>query len=287
MYTFAYHHPKSVEEAIEISASYEHQVRYLAGGTDLLVRIKQVQFQPKAVIDLKSIQSLSDEIEVSASEIRIGALAILSSIEHNKAIAKHFPALIEAASSIGSVQIRNRATLGGNICNASPAADSFPPLFIYGARIKIVGKAVDRIVPIEEFVLGPGRTCLSNVEFVHSIILPIPDYKQAASFDRLTRRRGVDLATINLACQVCESGVTRFAVGAAAPVPFVVEERDGLLVDAKLGQSEKTELIRGLMQAASPITDVRASKEYRKEMLVVQARRTLEKTIQKIENKDR
>lgn len=287
MYTFAYHHPKSVEEAIEISASYEHQVRYLAGGTDLLVRIKQVQFQPKAVIDLKSIQLLSDEIEVSASEIRIGALAILSNIEHNDVIEKHFPALIEAASSIGSVQIRNRATLGGNICNASPAADSFPPLFIYGAKVQIVGKAAERIVPIEDFVLGPGKTCLSNVEFVRSIILPIPEYRQAASFDRLTRRRGVDLATVNLACQVRESGITRFAVGAAAPVPFVVEEKEGQLSDANLGQSEKMGLIRGLMQAASPITDVRASKEYRKEMLAVLARRTLEKSIQKFENTDR
>ena len=166
MVTFAYHHPHSIEEAIEIADSYDHQVRYLAGGTDLLVRIKHVQFQPKAVIDLKSIRSLGDEIVVSANEIQIGALTLLSNLEYNKAIEKHFPALIEAASSIGSVQIRNRATLGGNICNASPAANSFPPLFIYGAKIRIVGKSTERIVPIEDFVLGPGKTCLSKVEFV-------------------------------------------------------------------------------------------------------------------------
>jgi len=283
MYTFAYHHPQSIEEAIDIADSYHHQVRYLAGGTDLLVRIKHVQFQPKAVIDLKSIGSLSNEIRVSASEIEIGALTLLSSLEQNKAVEKHFPALIEAVSSIGSVQIRNRATLGGNICNASPAADSFPALFIYGAKIRIVGKSGGRIVPIEDFVLGPGKTCLSKVEFVDAILLPIPEYLQSASFGRLTRRRGVDLATVNLACQVRESGSTRFAVGAAAPVPFVVEENGGLLVNANLDQSDKNNLIRKLMQAASPITDVRASKEYRKEMLVVLARRTLEKAVQKFE----
>ena len=287
MYTFAYHHPKSIGEAIEIADSYDHQVRYLAGGTDLLVRIKHVQFQPKAVIDLKSVRSLSNEIEVSSNEIQIGALALLSNIEHNETVEKHFPALIEAVSSIGSVQIRNRATLGGNICNASPAADSFPPLFIYGAKIRIVGKSTERIVPIEDFVLGPGKTCLSNVEFVDAIILPIPEYRQAASFDRMTRRRGVDLATVNLACQVRESGITRFAVGAAAPRPFVVEENGGLLADENLDPSEKMDLLRELMKAASPITDVRASKEYRMEMLVILARRTLEKAIQKFKNADR
>lgn len=271
---------------MHLAETHAYDVRYLAGGTDLLVRLKNAHIQPSAVIDLKMLDAFEKGVVLKSDHVTIGALALLSDIQENEIIASRYPALVEAVASIGSVQIRNRATLGGNICNASPAADSLPSLFIYDARVNLLGEHGKRSMPIDEFIIGPGKTALSKGEILESIQLPLPGKDQAAAFERLTRRRGVDLATINLCCQVLRSGEVRYAVGAAAPVPFVVSDTSGVLT-GNASSEEKEDLIRKLMQAASPIDDVRASKEYRQEMLVVLARRTLERAIKTLENQEK
>jgi CO/xanthine dehydrogenase FAD-binding subunit len=250
----------------------------------LLVRMRNKKSQPEAVIDIKSVRELVGGIIPSRDKIEISALTTLAQIENHPEISFCFPALAEAVASIGSVQIRNRATIGGNICNASPAADSLPSLFIYGADLEIIGNdRSSKLIPINEFVTGPGRTILKNGELLRSIHLIRPADDQAAGFERLTRRRGVDLATINICCQVYRSGLVRFAVGASAPVPFIVEDYSGELMNNQVSKEQKVGKIAGLMQVASPIDDVRASREYRQEMLAVLGYRALEKSIMRLD----
>ncbi len=280
METFTYYKPLSVNEAINIVKREGGKVRFLAGGTDLLVRIKNQKIVPTAVVDLKAIDELNYGIRIEGHAVHIGSLTNFARINIDPIILEHFPALAEAAGDVGSVQIRNRATIGGNICNASPAADSLPPLFIYNAKVKLVGKDSFRLLPIEAFLLGPGKTALGPEEILGDIVLPLLGEEQASSFARLTRRLGADLATVNICCQVFLGGTTRFAVGAAAPTPFIVEDNSGILSDPVVSLSEKKQLIHRLMQAAKPITDIRASKEYRQAMLDVLALRTLIKALQ-------
>jgi CO/xanthine dehydrogenase FAD-binding subunit len=280
MDTFRYYKPQSVNEAVDIAEQEGGQVRFLAGGTDLLVKLKNQQVIPAAVIDLKDIDELNQGIKIDGNDVHIGALTTFARINTDPIILEHFPALAEAAGEVGSVQIRNRATIGGNICNASPAADSLPPLFIYNAIVKLFSRDSSRLLSIDEFLLGPGKTALESDEIFGGIVLPLPSEDQASSFARLTRRLGADLATVNICCQVFRGGNARFAVGAAAPVPFIVEDESGLLSDPTVELSEKKQLIGQLMQAASPITDIRASKEYRQAMLDVLALRTLGKALQ-------
>jgi carbon-monoxide dehydrogenase medium subunit len=191
-------------------------------------------------------------------------------------IRRHFPALVEAASVVGSVQIRNRATLAGNICNASPAADTAPALLVYGALVNLIGATGSRRVPLTEFFTGPGRTVMQEGELVESIDLPIPPHPAGAAFGRVTRRYGVDLATINLCCRIDASGETRFAYGAVGPRPFLVTDSRGVLADARASADAKTAALHELIGQASPISDVRGGREYRLAMLDVMSRRALQ-----------
>ena len=190
MDTFKYYKPQNIQEAFNIIQQEGGSVRFLAGGTDLLVRLKSRHIVPDAVVDLKAIDDINQGIRMDEQTVTIGSLTTFSEVDTNPIILQHFPALAEAASEVGSVQIRNRATIGGNICNASPAADSLPPLFIYDAKVKLMRKDSTRVIPISAFLLGPGKTALEKGELLAGLVLPIPAPGQAASFTRLTRRRG-------------------------------------------------------------------------------------------------
>ena len=285
MNSFSYYKPQTLEQAFELLDQYNSRARLMAGGTDLIVRLKNDQIEPEAVIDIKAITELNSGVVMDGGWIRIGALTLMTDLQNDELINEHLSALAEAAADVGSVQIRNRATLAGNLCNASPAADTAPSQLIYDAQVELASKKGIRTLPLADFITGPGKTALLPGEIVKSIQMPVPSGKQAASFERLTRRKGVDLATVNLCCQVKENGTIRFAVGAAGPVPFIVSDTSGKLADRKPGEVEKTELINALMQSAAPITDVRASKEYRQEMLGVLGYRALVKTLEKLDQK--
>lgn len=283
MQTFNYYHPAEVNALFDLMQQYGSSFRLLAGGTDLLVRLKSGRINPAAVIDIKGIPDLQGGIQQTADSITLGGLTLMATLESDPLIKQYFPALAEAAHNVGSVQIRNRATIAGNICNASPAADSAPSLLIYKAKVHCVSSNGSRTLPLHEFITGPGRTALTSGELVKEIILPIPSFNQAAAFTRLTRRKGVDLATINLCCQVSTSGMTRFALGAVGPVPFIVEEGDGFLSSTDVSAEDKKSRIKALMEQATPITDVRASKEYRQAMLTVLGQRALTMALERLQ----
>lgn len=262
MTPFAYLRPGTLEELFTLIRAQGSGARLLAGGTDLLVRLRARRESPAVVIDLKRIGELRADISGIEGGIRIGARTVMTDVIEDARVRAHFPALADAARTVGSVQIRNRATLAGNLCNASPAADTAPPLLAYGAHLNLLSADGERRLPADEFFEGPGRTALSPGELVASIDLAAPVERTGSAFERLTRRRGVDLAIASVCCVVRESGEVRFAFGAVGPRPFAVSSRRGALLEEVLGH-------------AQPISDLRAHADYRAAMLPVLARRAL------------
>ena len=272
--TFAYSRPESLHEALAILREGP-DARVLSGGTDLLVGIRKGTVRPSHVVDLKAVPELWGGVTEPDGWIRVAASTVITDLVAHPVVAERFPALVEAALVVGSIQIRNRATLAGNVCNASPAADTVPPLLVHGAEVELIGEVGRRRLPLEGFLLGPGRTALKPGELVAALWLPLPPGPMGTAFGRMTRRRGVDLATVNLACSVDAGGVTTFAYGAVGPRAFVARDETGVLADRTTDRARRDEILRELSAPASPITNVRATREYREEMLLVLSRRAL------------
>jgi carbon-monoxide dehydrogenase medium subunit len=207
--------------------------------------------------------------------LSISATTVMVDLERDERVRAAFPALADAAATVGSVQIRNRATVVGNICHASPAADTVPALLVYGAQVNISSARGTRRLPLSEFLVGPGRTALERGELVTSIDLPVRPPGHEEAFAKVTRRRGVDLATVNVACMVDTLGRTQFAYGAVGPRAFLVSDQSGVLADPSAEEATRQHVLRGLLSQASPISDVRASREYREAMLQVMSLRLL------------
>jgi CO/xanthine dehydrogenase FAD-binding subunit len=285
--SFAFAAPETLDELLQLLAARGSAARLLAGGTDLIVRLRARRVAPELVIDIKRVQDLSPGIEEAEGALRIGARATMRTIANDARVRRHFPALVDAALVVGSVQIRNRATLAGNICNASPAADTAPALLVYGAIVNTIGPGGTRRVPLTSFFVAPGRTALRPAELVSSIDLPVPTTPTGAAFGRVTRRRGVDLATINVCALVTARGESRCAFGAVAPTPVLAIDHGQVVAAASGATADLSAAIRPLLATTAPISDVRGSGEYRQAMLDVMTRRTLVSAIEQLRSEQR
>jgi carbon-monoxide dehydrogenase medium subunit len=279
---FSYSRPATLAEAFALLERHGDGATLLAGGTDLVVELRNRTRRPDVVIDLKRVAEIQPAITSTGPSLAITAATAMTDVEQNELVRAHFPALVEAAATVGSIQIRNRATLAGNICHASPAADTAPALLVYDATLNLVSARGARRVALDEFFIGPRQTALQAGEIVTSIELPLPRTRRAAKFARITRRRGVDLAIVSLCCLVEADGRTRFAFGAVGPRPFLVADDTGVLADASASDNAQDEALRALIAHASPISDVRGSREYREAMLLVMSRRALRACIESL-----
>lgn len=277
-HSFRYVRPRRLSEAFDILDEYGRDASLLAGGTDLVVGLRNGRVAPRVIVDLKGISGLEPVITEREGRVSISAPTPLTDIIADPCVRDHFPALVEAASTVGSVQIRNRATLTGNICNASPAADTAPALLAYGAGVVLTGRRGSRLVPLDEFLLGPRRTSLGTGEIATAVEIPQPVVRTGSRFARLTRRRGVDLATISLCC-VTGPRVTRFAYGAVGPKPFALSDASGVLADPESSPGARLEVLRDFVSRASPISDLRGGRQYRQAMLLVLSQRVLRAAI--------
>jgi CO/xanthine dehydrogenase FAD-binding subunit len=283
MRSFDYVRPDTLDEALALLRQHGTRARLLAGGTDLIVRLRRRHVQPAIVIDVKRAARLRNDVVEIDSRLRIGANAVITDIVSDPRIQHHFPALVEAASVVGSIQIRNRATLTGNICNASPAADTAPALLVYGAIVNAISASGERSIPLADFFTGPGRTVLEPAEMVGSIDLPLPAEPTGAAFGRVTRRFGVDLAVINMCCAVTAAGDTRMAFGAVGPRPFVVFDETRTLAARAAADAVRDDALQRLIAHAAPVSDVRGSREYRLAMLAAVGRRTIDAAIDRLQ----
>lgn len=283
MHTFAYARPATLAEAVAMLEAHGPDARPLAGGTDLVIRLRDGTLAPRVVVDLKHIAELRPGIREDAGRITIGATTVMTDIAADPRVARHFVALAEAAAVVGSVQIRNRATLAGNICNASPAADTAPALLVYGATVLATGPGGTRLIPIDEFLVGPGRTALARGELVTAIELSLPTRRMGAVHLRRTRRRGHDLASVTLCCGVDEAGLTRLAYGSLGPRPVLAVDATGILADPAAPADAKTAILERMYADASPSPrSMRASPEYRLAMLRVLGARGLRIAIDRL-----
>jgi len=281
---FHYLRPTSLREVIALLEEHGTGARLLAGGTDLTVELRYGKSLPRVVIDVKRASDLSPVIAEADGSLTISATVPLSDVEENKTVRRFFPALAEAAAVVGSIQIRNRATLVGNVCNASPAADTVPVLAVYGAVVKVLGRGGERSLPLVDFIQGNRRTALAADELATAVSIPFPTKPFGSAFARVTRRYGVDLATVNLCCGIDGSGTTTLAFGAVSPRPLVLQDRDGVLADPSAAPHVKSVVLNALISKASPITDVRASAEYRLAMLKILALRAQRRAAERLVN---
>jgi CO/xanthine dehydrogenase FAD-binding subunit len=270
-----YERPRTLAEAVAFLDEMGPDAQLLAGGTDLIIGLHQGRLHPVVVVDIKRIPALQPAIHETNGRLSITADTVMTDIATDDRIRRMFPALAEAAAKVGAVQIRNRATLAGNICNASPAADTAPPLLCYAADVVVLGPAGRRRIPIDEFFAGPGQTTLARGELVLSIELPVPAGPAGSAFGRITRRRGADLATVSVAAAIDGSGRTRLGFGSVGPRPLLATDDSGLLADAATEPEVRASMLATLAMATSPISDVRASREYRMGMLLELGQRVL------------
>jgi CO/xanthine dehydrogenase FAD-binding subunit len=273
---FDYFCARSVEEACRLLAETGADASILAGGTDLLVEIRDGVRSPKLLIDIKSIDELA-RFQVDGPEVIIGASVPLNVLAEHRAIRTSLPALADAAFSIGTYQLRNRATLAGNVCNASPAADSAPVLLCLDAKLSVVGANGRRTIPMSELFTGVKRTCLEPSEIVTDIRIPAPPGGARTAFVKQQRIRGHDLAVVNVAgAYASDTGTARVAVGSCAPTPVLLEPID---VSGGSFESIANHVITLAEAATSPISDVRASAAYRRAVLPVLLRRLLDRLL--------
>lgn len=283
MHPFAYARPATLAEAVSLLDAHGPSARLLAGGTDLVIRLRDGSIRPDLVIDVKRIAELRPEIRLVDGVVSIGATAVMTDIACHPLVERYFPALAEAARVIGSVQIRNRATLAGNICNASPAADTAPPLLVYGASVAAAGPSGVRRIQLDELFVRSGQTTLRRGELVTAIELPVPAGAVGAVHLRRTRRRGHDLASVTLSCAVADSGVTRIAYGSVGPRPVLEVDESGMLADPAATDEAKDALLERMLAAASPSPrSLRASPDYRLAMLRVLGRRGVRTAIARL-----
>ena len=267
-----YYRPTSRADALAALAEGGERARPLVGGTDLLVGLRHHTVEPDLLVDLKAVTDLPEPVVVTDDGVQIGATYTLGELVRHPVVQEWYPALVEAALTVGSVAIRNRASLVANSCNASPAADTAPPLLVHGARVTIASLDGDRTASLDEFFLGPRRTLCGPGELVTRIDLPRPAPGSGSAFRRLTRRRGVDLATVSVAAVVGPDSELVLGMGAVGPRPLRaqspdrVDVADDVALDRALDQ---------LLAVATPISDVRGSREYRVATLRVLTKRAV------------
>ena len=270
--------PVYVPECLNLLERFP-DAKILAGGTDLLVRLKDEINQPD-IIDISHIKELKGINDLDG-KIKIGALTTFSEIIESKIVAENADVLVRAVEMIGSPQIKNRGTIGGNIANASPAGDSIPPLFVLEAEIEIAGMNYSRIVPIKDFFKGPGKSVLNNNEIISAVLIP-KNKEWHSAFVRLGQREALAISKVSLALliKIKDDKIeeARISLGAVAPTVIRATATEHALSNRKLDEiSDVTEIIR---EEVSPISDIRSIAEYRKEM----CRELLEQAIRIINN---
>lgn len=269
--------PKSVQEAVALLAGASGLAKPMSGGTDLLVQLRSGRLKPELIVDTKHIPGIMG-IRQEAGGFVIGAATPGAVIEANAALKAAYPGVVEAMDLIGSEQIQGRATLAGNLCNASPAADSVPAMIAAGATALIVGPKGERTAPVESIVVAPGRTSLARDEFILAIRLPARAPRSGDAYLRFIPRTEMDIAVVGCGVNVTldASGVctaARVALGAVAPTPLLVAEAGAALVGHTLDDATLAKLDAAARAACKPISDKRGTIEYRIKVAGVLARR--------------
>ncbi|MDP7235311.1 MAG: xanthine dehydrogenase family protein subunit M [Candidatus Latescibacteria bacterium] len=287
MHAFDYATPQSVADAVVLLNEHGENARVLAGGTDLIVQLRENRRRAEVVVDIKGIAEANKLSYDVSSGLTIGSAVPCYRIYGDAVIAAAYPGLMDATSLVGGTGIQGRASLGGNLCNGSPAGDTIPPMIVLGGVARIAGPDGTREVAVEDFCTAPGRTVLAKGEFLISLHFPTPEEHSGAYYRRFISRNEMDIAVVGVGASVvlCDDHSrfvsARIAVAAVAPTPLFVRDAG----DALTGQAVSDESIQKASEiaqaAARPISDMRGTAEYRTHLTGVLTRRVLNGAVQR------
>lgn len=285
---FEYHAPTSLGEALDHLSRHGDKAKVLAGGTDLLVSMKKRQILPEHLINLKGIQALKNIHYDKKRGLEIGGLVTLGELERSTIVREKFGTLWDAVNVIAAPQIRSLATLGGNLCSAVPSADTAPPLVALGASVTLAGKNGQRTVLVEDFFRGPEASVLNPDEILSHVSIPNPPENTGGAYFKLMRRNAMDLALVGVAAslrldggkRVCKEA--RIALGAVAPTPIRALRAEEVLLNKETDEHLAMEAGEVAAEEARPISDIRASKEYRTEMVRVLTKRAVMEALKRV-----
>lgn len=279
--------PATVDDAVAVLGEHGSAARVFAGGTDLIIQVRERRRDVGVMVDIKKIPELVDYAFTPDGGLRIGAATPCAHLYRDAEVAAKFPCLIDSASLIGGVQIQSRASLGGNLCNSSPAADSIPTLIALGVTCEIAGPSGRRTIPVEQFCTGPGQNVLQSGEFLVALNVPAPAANSGAAFERFIPRNEMDIAVCNAAASVTLSAdrstfqSARIAVGAVAPTPLLVAAAGEALAGQPVSADSIARAADAARAAAVPITDMRGSTAQRKHLAGVLVTRVVNKAIER------
>ncbi len=285
MNRFEFLQARTLPEAITLLGQDEG-TRIVAGATDFLVRWRQGLWKPRVVLSIQHIPGLDGVDYTPTTGLRLGSLVTIRTLELHPLIQQHYPALSQAATTFAGVQIRNLATVGGNICNASPSGDTLPALVAYGAECLLVGPEGERLVPLESFFMGPGRTALRPAELLGELHLPPPPPHTGALYIKHSPRSAMDISTVGVASMVtleAQNGVCRevkISLGAVAPTVMRARSAEALLRGQRLEAGLIQEAARAASEDARPIDDIRGTARHRRAIVEALTGRTLRSAIQ-------
>ena len=279
MQAFNFDSPTTLNDALKVLAAHGEKARPLCGGTDLIIQMRAGVRRPEHVVDIKQIKELRELKFDPKSGLRLGAAVSCIEIHEHALMRKHYPGLTEAAHLIGSLQIQNRASVGGNLCNGSPAADSTPALIALGARARIAGPKGEREVSVDKFVLSPGRTVLEPGELLVQLLIPAPAPHSSDAYLRFIPRNEMDIAVVGVGASLTlDAGkitAARIGLGAIAATPLVAVKAAESLIGKKLDDAVLALAGRLASEAGSPIDDMRGTAEYRRHITGVLTTRAL------------
>jgi xanthine dehydrogenase FAD-binding subunit len=269
----------TVDEAVALLERGGATARVLAGGTDIIVQARERKREVDLLVDIKPIQEAQQLVYDAGTGLTVGAATPCYRIYGDESVRRLYPALVEAATVIGGIAIQGRASLGGNLCNSGPAADSIPAMIVLEGTANIAGPGGRRSVPVEEFCTGPGRNVLTQGEFVVSISFPSPQPRSGAAWQRFIPRNEMDIAVTNAASHIRLEGDTvgwaRISIGGVAPTPLLVPEAAQALVGKPLTEETIKAAGEAAKAAARPIDDMRGSIKQKKHLSAVLTERTL------------
>ncbi len=276
----AMYQPTSLQEASRLLKENGPGGRFLAGGTDLVIAMKEKGLVPRYVVDLKKIPGLAGIRESTDGSITIGALTTMRDIETSPLLKKQYPFLAQSAAEVGSIQIRNRATIGGNMANATPSADVAPSLIALNALAKIVGANGERTVALENFFRGPGQNVMTADEILTEIRIPKPPRRVFGEYIKFSPREMMDLAYVGVAVAYslgeqnrCEGA--RIVLGAVAPTPIRARKAEAAIEGQTLTEALADKAGQIAAEESKPISDVRSSADYRRAMVATMTKRAL------------
>ena len=279
MHAINYDAPTTLDQAVSILKAHGENARPFCGGTDIIIQLRAGVRRTEHLVDIKKIKELQVLSFDAKKGLRLGAAVPCIEISESDVMRRHYPGLTEAAHLIGSLQIQNRASVGGNLCNGSPAADTTPALIVLGARARIVGPNGEREVPVEAFVVSPGRTVLKPGELLVELLVPAPAPHSSDAYLRFIPRNEMDIAVVGVGAAVTLDGdkvkAARIALAAVGPTPILASKAADAIIGMKLDDAALEAAGRAASAACSPIDDMRGTAEFRLHIAAVLTRRVL------------